>query len=153
IDDFAYSMPPLDAPVARDPWLRARFVDPYTWKSWYPIRFDGENVFWGLVDGPGRDFDYFGLSQLERPSSDLSLPDIERDFCFRPCRLSELKPWRPNPDPDCERGTVQIELAGRCCPDGEDIHLIELGARGNAGSVRIPLEAMDDFVARLIEVL
>jgi hypothetical protein len=151
IDDLKYTMPPLDAPVPRNPLLRARFFGPSFGDAYYPVKFDGDNIFWGLIDDGERTLDYFRLSDLERPSSDLTLADIQRDMRFVPCRAGELPPWTER-DPLYQEGTVRVEVATR--PDGGlDIVLIEFGwASTHAGFVRFPTEVFDRLRTQLDSV-
>ena len=73
----------------RDPWVYAKFFYPdYSW-SWYVIEFDGEDLFYGFVDGDYPELGYFRLSELLSARGKLSL-SIERDEWFTPCPLSEV---------------------------------------------------------------
>lgn len=58
----------------------------------YPtaIEFDGDDTFFGWVDGDFPELGYFRLSELQVNRGKFGLP-IERDRCFKPCRLSELQ--------------------------------------------------------------
>lgn len=58
----------------------------------YPtgIESDGENVFFGFVDGFYPELGYFSLRELQNNRGKLGLP-IERDLYFEPCRLSALR--------------------------------------------------------------
>ncbi len=148
IDDLKYTMPPLDAPVPKDPLLRARFFDSYFCEAWYPVKFDGKDTFWGLIDDAERTFGYFRLRDLECPSSDPSLPDIERDMRFAPCRAGELPP-RNERRPLYESGAVCVGLVRRQ-DGGLDIMLIESGwSSVRSGFVRFPTEVIDELRIQL----
>lgn len=85
------SLPPLGATeAARDPLVPVKFFYPdFSW-TWYGIEFDGEDTFFGLVDGFELELGTFSLSELMENRGKLGL-EIERDFSFTPCRLSELR--------------------------------------------------------------
>ena len=53
--------------------------------------FDGEDTFFGLVDGHERELGYFSLRELEGVRGALGLP-IERDLHWRPKTLREIAP-------------------------------------------------------------
>ena len=90
-----------------DPTVHARFFTPWTEWTWYVIEFDGEDLFFGLVDGFEAELGYFSLSELESVRGPGGLT-IERDLHFKPAPLSTLKagldpmgfhkalPFRPN---------------------------------------------------------
>jgi hypothetical protein len=72
-----------------DPALVCKFFYPdFSW-TWYAIEFDGEDLFYGLVDGFERELGQFSLSELQQNRGKLGCP-IERDRYFKPIRLSEL---------------------------------------------------------------
>lgn len=66
-----------------------KFVVPDSSWSWYPIEFDGEDTFFGLVDGAEKELGYFSLSELEWLRGPWGCP-VELDQDFTPCRLSEV---------------------------------------------------------------
>ena len=84
-------LPPLYATEDQeDPMVICKFFYPdFDW-SWFAIEYDGEDVFFGLVDGFVAELGYFTRSELESTRGKLGLP-IERDLYFSPCRLSELR--------------------------------------------------------------
>lgn len=57
--------------------------------SWYAAEFDGDDTFYGIVDGHEVEFGYFSLRELESYRSKLG-NRIERDLYFTPTRLSAL---------------------------------------------------------------
>ena len=81
-------LPPLYATEDQeDPMVICKFFYPdFDW-SWFAIEYDGEDVFFGLVDGFVAELGYFTRSELEANRDKLGLP-IERDLYFSPCRLS-----------------------------------------------------------------
>jgi len=68
---------------------QVKFFSPDSSWSWYASEFDGEDIFFGLVDGLEIELGYFSLSELEQVRGPLGLP-IERDKYFRPTSLKDL---------------------------------------------------------------
>ncbi len=83
-------LPPLySQEEVKDPVVIAKFFYPnFSW-TWYAIEFDGNDLFYGLVDGFEKELGYFSLSELQNNKGKLGLP-VERDWYFTPCRLSEI---------------------------------------------------------------
>ncbi len=73
-----------------DPTVQAKFFTPWTNWTWYAIEFDGEDVFFGLVDGHELEMGYFSLSELESIRGPGGLK-IERDRHFEPAPLSKVR--------------------------------------------------------------
>lgn len=72
---------------------QVKFFSPYSNWTWYASEFDGEDLFFGLVDGFEKELGYFSLKEL----SDLtisfggtSVPAVERDRHWEPKTLKEL---------------------------------------------------------------
>ena len=59
----------------------AKFFTPWTSWTWYATEFDGEDLFFGLVDGLEREWGYFSLKELESINGPVGLK-IERDLYF-----------------------------------------------------------------------
>ena len=74
----------------RDPIAQVKFFDPCGSWSWYATEFDGEDLFFGLVDGSDRELGYFRLSELAGVKGPFGI-GIERDTSFDPTPLSKLK--------------------------------------------------------------
>ena len=66
-----------------------KFFTPDSNWTWYATEFDGEDLFFGLVDGFEKELGYFRLSELQSVKGALGLP-IERDMYFKPKTLKEL---------------------------------------------------------------
>jgi len=66
-----------------------KFFTPDSNWTWYATEFDGEDLFFGLVDGFEKEIGYFRLSELISVKGALGLP-IERDMYFKPKSLKEL---------------------------------------------------------------
>jgi hypothetical protein len=84
------SLPPLGTTEEEhDPVVRVKFFYPdFSW-TWYAIEFDGNDLFYGLVDGFEKELGYFSLSELMQTRGKFGM-EIERDFWFTPCRVSTL---------------------------------------------------------------
>jgi hypothetical protein len=59
--------------------------------TWWATEFDGEDTFFGLVEGFEKELGYFSLSELENTKGPLGLP-IERDLHWQPKPLDEIAP-------------------------------------------------------------
>ena len=64
------------------------FTPDFHW-SWYVMEFDGQDVFFGFVEGDCDELGYFSLSELQRVRGRLGLP-VERDRFFTPTPLKKL---------------------------------------------------------------
>jgi hypothetical protein len=73
-----------------DPQIICKFFTPDSSWTWYAIEFDGDDTFFGFVEGLEKELGYFSLSELEGVRGPLGLA-IERDLYFEPCRLSQVK--------------------------------------------------------------
>jgi hypothetical protein len=84
-------LPPLySAELETDPMVIAKFFTPDSNWSWYPVEFDGEDLFFGLVIGFEAELGYFRLSELQEVRGPLGLP-IERDLFFTSIPLSQVR--------------------------------------------------------------
>jgi len=66
-----------------------KFFTPDSNWTWYATEFDGDDLFFGLVEGFEKEIGYFRLSELQSIKGALGLP-IERDMYFKPKTLREL---------------------------------------------------------------
>jgi hypothetical protein len=84
-------LPPLYATEnEEDPMVWVKYFYPdFSW-TWFGIEFDGQDLFFGLVDGWDCELGYFSLAELQRKRGKWGLP-IERDLYFEPMRLSQLR--------------------------------------------------------------
>ncbi|MEZ6212599.1 MAG: DUF2958 domain-containing protein [Phycisphaerales bacterium] len=73
-----------------DPIAQVKFFDPCGSWTWYATEFDGEDLFFGLVDGFEKELGYFSLSELASVKGPFGI-GIERDKWFDPTPLSKLK--------------------------------------------------------------
>jgi hypothetical protein len=85
------TLPPLDSSENdKDPLVICKFFTPDNSWTWYATEFDGQDTFFGFVEGLENELGYFNLSELESVRGPLGLP-IERDLYLEPCRLSQVK--------------------------------------------------------------
>ena len=73
-----------------DPMVQVKFFTPDSNWTWYATEFDGEDRFFGLVDGFDVELGHFSLSELKSARGPLGLP-IERDRYFEPQPLSQVR--------------------------------------------------------------
>ena len=66
----------------RDIKIIAKFFTPWSNWSWYATEFDGNNTFFGYVEGVVGELGYFSLSELESLEGMGGLK-VERDLYFR----------------------------------------------------------------------
>jgi len=69
----------------------AKFFSPYSQWTWYVVEFDGEDTFWGLVDGFEMEYGYFSYSELEAVTVFNGVPAIERDCHWSPRPVKEIE--------------------------------------------------------------
>ena len=70
---------------------RVKFFTPDSSWTWYATEFDGEDTFFGLVDGQCKELGYFSLSELQTARGPMGLL-IERDLHWQPKSLEEIAP-------------------------------------------------------------
>ncbi|WP_193200815.1 DUF2958 domain-containing protein [Nostoc sp. MG11] len=73
-----------------DPIAYVKFFMPDTKWTWYATEFDGEDTFFGLVQGLEEELGCFCLSELQKVRDSFGR-QIERDVCFKPTPLSKLR--------------------------------------------------------------
>lgn len=81
---------PYSTEEEKDPFAQVKFFTPDSNWTWYATEFDGDDTFFGLVDGFEMELGYFSKSELESATGPWGL-HIERDLHFKPTRISELK--------------------------------------------------------------
>jgi hypothetical protein len=89
-DEVLLRLPALYATEAdEDQVAQVKFFYPDAAWTRYGIEFDGDDLFFGLVDGFEKELGYFRLSELMATRGKLGCA-IERDFYFRPTPVREL---------------------------------------------------------------
>lgn len=78
-----------DGRASDDVKVRVKFFTPDSNWTWYATEFDGEDTFYGLVDGFEKEMGYFSLSELESVRGPLGL-GVERDRHFGNPTLKEV---------------------------------------------------------------
>ena len=87
------TIPPLYAQEeSAEKIVYAKFFTPWTNWTWYAMEFDGQDFFFGLVDGHEAEYGYFSLSELESIRGKWGLR-IERDTGFKPTPVKTVKEW------------------------------------------------------------
>ena len=85
-------LPPLGSTSAsKGAVARVKFFTPDSSWTWYVTEFDGDDTFFGLVDGHEKELGYFSLRELQSVRGPLGLP-IERDLYWQPRTLREIAP-------------------------------------------------------------
>ena len=59
--------------------------------TFFATEYDGEDMFFGLVDGHEKELGYFSLKELQSVKGPLGLA-IERDLYWKPKTLKEIAP-------------------------------------------------------------
>jgi len=73
-----------------DPMVVCKFFYPSFHWTWYVIEFDGNDLFFGFVDGDFPEMGYFTFREMLQTRGAWGSP-LERDRHFKPCRMSELR--------------------------------------------------------------
>jgi hypothetical protein len=86
------SLPPLYSTDGQggEAIARVKFFTPDSNWTWYATEFDGNDTFFGLVDGTFLEKGYFTLSELESARGPWGLR-VERDLHFEPTALVDLE--------------------------------------------------------------
>lgn len=69
---------------------RVKYFTPWSNWTWYGVEFDGEDQFFGLVEGFEREWGFFSLGELEAIRGPGGVR-IERDMYFEPLILSSKR--------------------------------------------------------------
>ena len=88
IYEVRQALPPLEAGDDSASAL-VMFFSYYTHWKWFASEFDGDEIFFGVVDGFEVEYGYFTLSELAAYRGRYGAP-IERDPSFTPKRLREI---------------------------------------------------------------
>lgn len=90
-DEIRRQLPPLyTTENASDPVAWVKYFTPDSPWTWYATEFDGQDTFFGLVQGLEEELGYFSLAELQQARGPFGLP-IERDLHFQPTPLSQLQ--------------------------------------------------------------
>ena len=95
-DEIRKRLPKLYATQNQsNPMLQVKFFTPWTSWTWYASEFDGEDTFFGLVEGLETEWGYFSLKELESVRGPGGIR-IERDLYFDPTPASEIDKLHPH---------------------------------------------------------
>lgn len=77
----------------KDPLAVVKFFTPYSNWTWYATEFDGDDTFFGFVQGFESELGYFSLRELESVTVNIGVevPAVERDINWKPRPLSEVR--------------------------------------------------------------
>ena len=92
-EEIRRALPPLYSQDGKggDVIAPVKYFTPDSSWTWYATEFDGEHIFFGLVDGLEKELGYFSLSELGSVRGPMGLP-VERDLYWRPKTLREIAP-------------------------------------------------------------
>jgi hypothetical protein len=98
-EEIRKKLPPLNSQDGKAGKAIAyvRFFSPSSNWTFYATEFDGEDTFFGLVEGLEKELGYFSLSELESARGPTGLP-IERDLYWQPKTLEEIAPEMFTPE-------------------------------------------------------
>lgn len=83
-------LPPLySGEKNKDPIIQVKYFCPWNNWTWYATEFDGDDLFFGIVDGHFIEWGYFSLKELSDVCGPFGLR-IERDLHFRPVPVSQI---------------------------------------------------------------
>jgi hypothetical protein len=90
-DDIRRQIPPLGSQDGKGSQAIAhvKFFTPDSSWTWYVMEFDGDDTFFGLVQGFEKELGYFSLSELQSLRGPWGLP-IERDIHWKPTALEKI---------------------------------------------------------------
>lgn len=91
-DAVRQTLPPLysQEPLGDDAMVFVKFFTPDGSWTWFATEFDGDDTFFGLVNGHEEELGYFSLSELRGSRGPLGLA-IERDEHFVPTTLAQVR--------------------------------------------------------------
>jgi hypothetical protein len=97
-EEVRKKLPPLysQEKLAGKAVAHVKFFTPDSSWTWWATEFDGEDLFFGLVEGHCRELGYFSLSELESIRGPYGLA-VERDLYWQSKTLEEIAPelFRP----------------------------------------------------------
>jgi hypothetical protein len=91
--DIRKHLPPLGSQNGKGGKAVAyvKFFTPDSSWTWYATEFDGQDTFFGLVEGQEKELGYFSLAELQGVRGPMGLA-IERDLHWTPKTLAEIAP-------------------------------------------------------------
>ena len=92
-EDIRKRLPPLYSQDSKGGKAVAyvKFFTPDSSWTWYATEFDGQDTFFGLVDGQFKELGYFSLGELQEARGPMGLA-IERDMYWKPKTLEQIAP-------------------------------------------------------------
>ena len=71
--------------------VQVKFFTPDSSWTWYATEFDGEDTFFGLVDGHEKELGYFSLKELHSIKGPMGLPTVMIVLTMGTCALGAMK--------------------------------------------------------------
>lgn len=92
-DEVRKQLPPLYAQekLGGKAIVRVKYFTPDSSWTWFGTEFDGQDTFFGLVDGQYKELGYFSLAELQTVRGPHGMP-IERDIHWKPTTLEQIAP-------------------------------------------------------------
>jgi len=75
--------------------IQVKYFTPFGNWTWYAIEFDGDDVFFGYVEGFECEWGYFSFSELANAEAFGGVPAVERDCFFEPIKFADLPKREP----------------------------------------------------------
>lgn len=92
-DEVRAALPPLYANENKslaETMATVKFFTPWSNWTWYATEFDGEDTFFGLVNGFEMELGYFSLSELASVVGPLGMM-VERDLGWEPRSVADIQ--------------------------------------------------------------
>ena len=89
---IAATLPPLYSQDGKGDaaMVPVKFFQPWGSWTWYAMEFDGDDIFFGLVDGFEEELGYFSLAEMRSVVGPFGLR-IERDILWTPKSLAQCR--------------------------------------------------------------
>jgi hypothetical protein len=92
-DEVRAALPPLytsEDKSLEETMATVKYFTPWANWTWYAVEFDGQDTFFGLVNGFEMELGNFSLSELSGVVGPMGMM-IERDLYWEPRSLAEIK--------------------------------------------------------------
>jgi hypothetical protein len=92
-DEVRAALPPLytsEDKSLEETMATVKYFTPWGNWTWYAVEFDGQDTFFGLVNGFEMELGNFSLSELSGVVGPMGMT-IERDLYWEPRSLAEIK--------------------------------------------------------------
>ena len=89
-------LPALRATEGKEAIAQVKFFSPYNGWRWYAVEFDGEDTFFGFVEGFEKEWGYFSYRELTEVTvlfGKWSVPAVERELSWEPQPVPAFPRW------------------------------------------------------------